>query len=216
MHDARESIAWRVKSAFYTPDEIVDIVSESIADDETENQITLSAAKRAVRSALALEWAAQLERQRSWPIDQPTVSEKLARAFGSLEQNHQILARMNLACCQRCGVDEISGDRDEDVTRGYVFFHEQDTEGVVDGGDLHLAFGSFTKSERKNIDVGSIIVRSLRRAGLSVEWPENAGTRILVRCGEWRRRFEEMEDFEDVQDFDFEGGGSEDDSESEV
>ncbi|KAH7176144.1 hypothetical protein EDB81DRAFT_596947, partial [Dactylonectria macrodidyma] len=181
---------WRVRSGFYTSDEIVTTIAELITDETLG--ITLRRAKRAVRLVVAAEWVAQLERQQAWPPE-PTISDKLAKAFSSLERNRKILARMNLTCCQTCGVEEISGDRDDD-SRGYVFFHEQDTEGVIAGGDLALAFGSFTKSEKKTRDVGDIIARSLRRAGLRVEWKQDTGRRIMVRCAEWRRRFEEDED----------------------
>ncbi|KAL3491055.1 hypothetical protein BJX62DRAFT_205778 [Aspergillus germanicus] len=110
---------------------------------------------------------------------------------------------MNFTCCATCGVEEISEDRDED-TRGYVFFHEQDMEGVaMDGGELSLVFGSFTRSERKNRAVGEVIVRSLRRAGVKVEWDGEARKRIRVVCGEWRKRAGEDEEVEDVGDVDF-------------
>jgi Fe-S oxidoreductase len=110
---------------------------------------------------------------------------------------------MNFTCCATCGAEEISEDRDED-TRGYVFFHEQDLEGVaVGGGELSLVFGSFSKSDKRNRAVGEIIARSLRRAGVKVEWEGEAGKRIRVVCGEWRRRTGEEEEVEDVGDVDF-------------
>ncbi|KAL2837467.1 hypothetical protein BJY01DRAFT_251427 [Aspergillus pseudoustus] len=199
--DARRFITWRVRSGFYTSDEIVDTVAQWIVDEQPET--TLSQAKRAIRPIVGLEWAGQLERQQSWPRDQPTISDKLSKAFASLERNHGILARMNLACCQTCGIAEISGDSDED-TRGYVFFHAQDTETVaLEGGDLSLAFGSFTKSERRNRAIGDVTVKSLRRAGLSVEWDGDAAKRITVHCEQWRRRIGEDEEVQDVGDEDF-------------
>ena len=212
--DARGSIAWHVRSGFYDSDEIVSSITELVME-ETPNA-TEQYATRAVRSIVAAEWAAQQERQHSWP-DEPTVSDKLQRAFNSLERNHKIVARMNFACCQTCGVAEISGESDEDDDKGYVFFHEQDTEGAVESGDLYLAFGSFTQSEKKNLSVGDTIVRSLRRAGLSVVWARNTKSRIMVRCGSWRRKFQEDEDIEDVQDDDFDlDSVSSNASESEV
>ncbi|KAL2802874.1 hypothetical protein BJX63DRAFT_425737 [Aspergillus granulosus] len=132
-----------------------------------------------------------------------TSDETIETAFSSLERNHSILARMNFTCCQTCGIDEISGDQDED-SRGYVFFHKQDTEGVtLNGEDLCLAFGSFKKSEKRNRAVGEVIVRSLKRGGLRVEWEGNMGRRITVHREEWRRRIGEDEEVEDVSDEDF-------------
>ncbi|KAL3448038.1 hypothetical protein BJX65DRAFT_307323 [Aspergillus insuetus] len=209
--DIQRAIAWRVRSGFNTSDEIVETVAGSIlhikmqaqGSAEQDTNISLSQAKRVIRRLLALEWAPQLERQQSWPRDQPTISDKITKAFSSLERNHGILARMNFTCCATCGIEEISEDRDED-TRGYVFFHEQDMEGVVvGGGELSLVFGSFTRSDKKNRAVGEVIVRSLRRAGAKVEWEGEAGKRIRVLCGEWRRRLPEEEEVEDVGDVDF-------------
>lgn len=197
---AEESIAWRIRWGFYTSDEIVAAIAESITH-EPSSGITLQTAKRAIRPVVVTEWQAQLEIQKSWP-GESTVSDKLTRAFSSLERNHNILARMNFTCCQTCGVAEPSGDRD-DHTRGYGFIHEQDTEHVVDGGDLCLTFGSFTKPDRKTRDVGGIIVRSLRRARLRVKWEMDPGKRTKVCCGEWRRGFQEDEEMKDVADDDF-------------
>jgi hypothetical protein len=196
--DVKEAITWRVRSGFYTSDEIVNSTADWAS---REGDLTIQEAKRRVRRAVAIEWTAQLEKQQAWP-DEPTVSDKLGKAFTSLERNHKILARINQMCCNTCGREEVAEDRDED-TRGYVFFHEQETESVVNGGDLHLAFGSFTKSEKKNRIVGDIIVRSLRWAGLSVEWTGDLRRKILVRCREWRRRFDGDEEIEDVNDDDF-------------
>ncbi|KAJ0423522.1 hypothetical protein BJY00DRAFT_310178 [Aspergillus carlsbadensis] len=205
--DIQRSISWRVRSGFYTPDEIVETVAESVFYNQSQGHgkphVTLSEIKRAIRPVLAHEWARQLERQQSWPRDELTISERIAKAFSSLERNHGILARMNFTCCTTCGIDEVSEDRDDD-TCGYVFFHEQDMEGVaMNGGELSLVFGSFTRSERKNCAVGEVIVRSLRRAGVRVEWEGDAGKRIRVLCGEWRRRVPAEEDAEDIGDGDF-------------
>jgi hypothetical protein len=207
--DIQRSIAWRVRSGFYTSDEIVETVAGSIVHNQTQRpgeqdtNISLSQAKRVIRPLLALEWARQLEPQQSWPRDQPTIADKIAKAFSSLERNHGVLARMNFTCCATCGIEEISEDRDED-TRGYVFFHEQDMEAVaMDGGELSLVFGSFSKSDKKNCAVGEVIARSLRRAGLKVEWEREAGKRIRVVCGEWKKRASEDEEVEDVGDVDF-------------
>ncbi|KAK3192872.1 hypothetical protein K4F52_001229 [Lecanicillium sp. MT-2017a] len=207
--DRRNDIRWRVQSGFYTADEIIHHFAEGM---------TLSEAKKKVRSVVADEWAMQLEAQQTWPPG-PTVSDKVATAFDSLERNHKILARMNCACCNSCGIAELGEDRDSD-TRGYVFFHEQTTESVMDDGDLYLAYGSFSKSVRRNREVGETIVRSLRRAGLRVEWSGDEGRKILVRCGEWRRRLDGDDELEDIRDDSFDSdcmsSSEEEDEEAEV
>lgn len=185
--DARRLITWQIKSGFFTADEIIETVEDYLIDSQPDK--TPSQAQDAIRPIVEHEWTSQLERQKSWP-DEPTISEKLSKAFSSLERDHRILARMNFACCQRCGVSELSGESDED-TRGFVFFHAQDTETMAEGGDVLLSFGSFTKSEERTRAVGDVIAKSLRRAGLSVEWEGDTKKRMVVHCDEWRRRIRE-------------------------
>lgn len=120
---------------------------------------------------------------------------------------------MNFTCCRTCGISEAYGEADADDVNGYVFFHEQDTEDVVEGGELRLRYGSFTKSKRKNEHVGDVIVKSLRRAGLRVSWANDGG--IVVECDEWRRRLCEDEDVEDVADDDFDSDCVSDDVDME-
>lgn len=193
----QRSISWRVRSGFYTSDEIIDLVVDQAS---TEQNTLRSKAKRIIRPFLAAEWSAQLERQQAWPPGD-TISDKLTKAFECLERRHKIIARMNFTCCQTCGISEAFGEADEDDVTGYVFFHEQDTEYLVDGGVLSLRFGSFTKSKRKNERVGNIIVKSLRSAGLRASCGNDVG--ILVEFEEWRRRLCEDEEVEDVADDDF-------------
>lgn len=82
---------------------------------------------------------------------------------------------MNVGCCRNCGIAELNGDlRDED-TAGFVFFHEQSTEGMLETitsdeqTELYLYFGSFTRSDAKNRAVGKRAVGSLR-AVCGVVW----------------------------------------------
>jgi hypothetical protein len=210
----RHGIRWRVQSGLYNADEII----HHFVEDLTLTGMTLPEANKKVRSIVAEEWAAQLEAQQTWPLG-PTVSDKVATAFDSLERNHKILARMNCGCCNTCGIAELREDNDDD-TRGYVFFHEQATESVLDCGYLYLTFGSFSKSVRRNREVGGTIVRSLRRAGLRVEWSGDERGKILVRCGEWRRRLDDDDELEDILDDSFDSdcmsSSEEEDEETEV
>lgn len=212
-----EAINWRVGSGFYTPDEIMTAMTDSVTDNDKISHY--KEFKRKIRQATDTRWEAQLAEESTWPL-QPTISHKLETAFRSLERNHKILARMNHTCCQTCGVGELEDDADDDV-RGYVFFHQQDTESVVSGSGLKLAFGSFTKSDKKNQTIGEVIVRSLRRAGLSVEWDGNPKNRIGVACAQWRRRLPVDEELDDAFDDDFDSdcassSGSSEDSQSDL
>lgn len=204
------SISWRVRSGFYASDKIVESLVDVVSHEQS---ISNNEAKRRIRAVLAAEWSAHLQRQQSWPPG-PTISDRLAKAFEVLERRHGIIAKMNFTCCQGCGISEIGQDVDDDDTYGYVFFHEQDTEAAVDGMGLSLAFGSFTKSKRKSELVADKIIKSLRRAGVKANWEGDVGKRITVECDEWRRRFGEDEDMDDIADDDFDTECVSDDNES--
>ncbi|PGH02033.1 hypothetical protein AJ80_08927 [Polytolypa hystricis UAMH7299] len=195
---------WMIKSGFWRLSEIITSTGHSIRDEAEDETMTFQDATRQARKIVVPLWRSQLAVQESWPADEITVSDKLTRAFDSLERNHKIIARMNHECCQTCALATLGHDRDEDETKGYVFFHEQTTESVVEGGDVYLYHGSFTKSEKKNEEVARTIVRVLRRAGLTVQWEGDVGKAIVMSCEEWRRRLmvEEGDDEEEDDDYD--------------
>ena len=96
--------------------------------------------------------------------------------------------------------------------RGYVFFHQQDSERLAPGGsDLYLAFGGFRAAtdvdpvlvERaragddeakgevvraSEVSYGREIVAALERQGLRVEWGGTGESRIQLLDLDWRRR----------------------------
>ena len=55
---------------------------------------------------------------------------RLNRAFEALRRAH-VVAEQDFACCNTCGHAEIEGGQGD---LGYVFFHQQDTEGLVESG----------------------------------------------------------------------------------
>lgn len=92
---------------------------------------------------------------------------RLQAAFDQLEASG-IIARMNYSCCQRCGRAEIGGEDGAEVARGFVFFHEQDTEHIP-GGDVMLAFGAFNGPKRNDIQLPSSALLPSLDPGLLAE-----------------------------------------------
>lgn len=76
----------------------------------------------------------------------------------------------------------------ERKNRGYVFYHEQDTDRAIDGGGLMLAFGSYEGEEPKTEAIGREICAALTRFGIPHEWNGSSNTRILIQPFEWRKR----------------------------
>jgi hypothetical protein len=165
-------------------------IAEAEAADPAE-RTTVDAA--AISDEIDAAAAAALQDQVTWPSE--TDSDRLDRAFAALEQSH-VIARQDFTCCQSCGHAEIwdeVGDED-DVWRGYVFFHSQDTDRAIDGGGLYLGYGSATGEQAATTAIGDDVVAALRAVGLSVTWDGSLNSRIRVEPFEWRRRLD-PEDF---------------------
>lgn len=73
---------------------------------------------------------------------------------------------------------------------GYCFYHQQDLERVVAGGNLLLAVGPIDpdKEETEGPTIGRIIVDLVKGAGFSVEWPGAFDKRIEITGIGWKRR----------------------------
>jgi hypothetical protein len=127
------------------------------------------------------EFAAHVAAQRTWDVI--TDNDRLTLAFSALDAAG-IVARESFTCCQTCGNSEIGGEAAPGA-RGYVFYHQQDAEGAVEGGLLHLAYGSFCATE--DARVGAEIAQALTRQGLTVQWNGDVAERIRVPI-RWQRR----------------------------
>lgn len=71
---------------------------------------------------------------------------RLATAFEALRRA-KVVAEMDFTCCGTCGAAEIGAEQAEagdfDQWLGYVFFHEQDTESLIESGEVCLNYGLF-------------------------------------------------------------------------
>lgn len=145
----------------------------------------------------------RIEQQAQWTSEQTGTN--LDRAFAELNEAG-ILARQNFTCCGTCGTAEIGGEMDGSRHwRGYVFFHQQDTETLVDSGYAYLNYGLFPPADFDQeaysqlseadkeaaylADLEAVIaddaVPRLEKHGLDVEWDGNIRTRILLRNAQW-------------------------------
>ena len=127
--------------------------------------------------------------QASWTA--PTDCDRLDAAFAALEKSG-IVARQNFSCCGSCGageiVDEMETVQEAGATvRGYVFYHEQDTDGAVERGGLYLNYGSAEEEEMPALRIGHEIVAALQQQGLTVVWDGTWEKRIHVDL-DWQRR----------------------------
>jgi hypothetical protein len=142
-------------------------------------------------------WSERLLTEQGW--SSISDADRLASAFVELEASG-VVARMNFSCCGSCGHGEICGEvAHGQSARGYVFFHRQDADGLVEGTapSLYFDYGAFGDDaqfpDRESyataaIVIGHEIVHALEAAGLRVEWTGDLGRRIRVVDLDWRRR----------------------------
>jgi hypothetical protein len=133
--------------------------------------------------------AGQYAVQKFWNFE--TDCDKLDDAFAELDRNG-IVARQNFTCCQTCGhaeiKDEILNAQEYRRIRGYVFFHQQDSEHAAESDTLHLAYGAVDRDEDESVVIGHEIVTTLRKHKLIVEWNGTIQKRIKIKELHWQRR----------------------------
>jgi hypothetical protein len=182
--ELREQIESDVAAGF---DDAATIVERAV--DTFENEADAAMLEDHAGRFVAEELAAHGERQRGWP--DRTDCDRLDAAFAALEIAG-VVARQHFTCCGTCGLAEIdreiaaveaAGTR----TRGYTFYHWQDTEAAVDGYGLCLYYGSCFEGEAADLAIGHEIVAELERHGLSVQWNGSLDRRIEVPL-DWKRR----------------------------
>lgn len=176
MTEAEEYATTLVRTGFNDRDEVLEAVLESHEDELSEQEAA---------DLVDRLWAARLAEQATWP--ETTEVDRLLSVFETLDANG-IVARADFACCGNCGHTEIGAEAG-DSARGYVFFHQQDTERAAEGGGLHLAYGTFGDGDPA--EVGREVVAALTAANLPTEWDGTAGRRILVSPLNWQVRIEE-------------------------
>jgi len=175
---------YQVKEGFDTREEIIEQAG-LYAEETLERADLLRHVERLTDELMQ----AHRREQAQWAT--PTDCDRLDQAFAELERRG-VVARQNFTCCQTCGLAEI-GDEIEEVEKereveGYVFYHMQDTESVLEHGGFCLAYGAVDGSQDGTAEVGHRAVEELVRAGLKVEWDGSVATRICVTDFDWKRR----------------------------
>lgn len=184
INELRDIIETEVAAGFLDPHEVVECAVELLGDDA--DPVQLRAAATRLTEVMV---AAHTRAQANWPA--VTDCDRLDAAFAELERRG-IVARHNFSCCQSCGASEIWEEVDEAEAedreiRGFTFYHQQDTEGAVQGGGLHLAYQSTSDAEGASEQIGHEIVEVLRKHGLEPEWNGSVSKRIRVPM-DWKRR----------------------------
>lgn len=185
LAEVKSYIERKVAQGFDTPEDIereaIEVFSEEADVAEIEEAVGVYTT-RAISDHRKAE--------RTWPAE--TECDRLDAAFKQLEESG-IVARQNFTCCGTCGSAEI-GDEIQQAqqrrltTRGYTFYHMQDTEAAADGYGLYLAYGNVEQTEADAIRIGHEIISILERYDFKPSWDGTWNSRIFVPI-KWQRRF---------------------------
>lgn len=138
-----------------------------------------------LRGYAAKLWNQAVAEEATW--QGASTNDRIDKAFEFLDQSG-IYSAQDFWCCSSCGHAAAAETMTERKTRGYVFYHEQDTDRGVEGGGLMLAFGSYEGEDPKTEAIGREICDALNRFGIPNEWNGSASSRILIQPFEWRKR----------------------------
>ncbi len=184
-----QTVRTHVRAGYLSFSEIEERADVTAEDFETE--LPTGELEAQIRISLSAEIASLKQEESNWPV--LTDYDRLRVAFDKLE-DQGIVARENFTCCGTCGRSEI-GDETDDLkarfgkVRGYVFFHQQDTESAVAGRGLFFNYGAFdAPNEAAEVAIGQALADALQSAGLSVEWNGQLDTRVATLLN-WQRRW---------------------------
>jgi len=183
--DLHDFIQVQVAAGYASLDEIVDEAVEVFLD-ETLDPAGLRLAARAVADrALAAHFAEQV----TWPA--MTDCDRLDAAFAELA-GVGILARQHFSCCGTCGAHDIREEMEQAeksgfTSRGFTFFHIQDTEHAVAGEGLYLSYGARQPDDKVSVAIGHEVMAALEQQGLAPAWNGKLAHRIALPL-RWQRR----------------------------
>lgn len=192
--EARRSIDHLIARGFINEANIVARVSgqlEYAMDGSGDEEPSYDDIESLVEPMVAERLEQQRRAEQRWK--RLTDCDKLDLAFADLEKQG-IIARQDYWCCARCahsaaGFEIFGNERGRDFWKGYVFYHEQDTDGAP-GGSLLLGFGAYEDGDEAMKEVARTVVETLGRYKLKARWNGKPDTRIDVIDLNWRwRRF---------------------------
>ena len=173
-------------AAGYAP--IEEIVAEAVEVfvDSSVDVVALTGAAKAVAEQTL---TAHLAEQATWPAE--TDCDRLDAAFDELSRGG-IVARQHFSCCGTCGAHEIREEMEQaekagTFSRGFTFFHIQDTEHAIAGDGLYLSYGVADSDQSGAVAIGHEVVETLDRHGLTPAWNGKLAHRIALPLT-WQRR----------------------------
>lgn len=143
------------------------------------------------RAVMREEWVRREELAREHAADDQ--SSAVRRAFLDLHEQEGIAGYEALGFDNSEGHDLAAESARYDGADGYVFFHHQDVERIIDGpGTLHLRFGPTTYTSptaagkyAEDEAIGRRVVDALRSHGLEPAWDGTGASTITLEGLRW-------------------------------
>lgn len=138
------------------------------------------------------------DQQSTWAVDEATPT--LGRAFAELAEIG-VVARESFLCCGTCANAAIGDERDDTRTwRGFVYYHDQDAEGMLEERSTYIGYGVFLDAYLSEVEWEAMseaergalyerlttelmtedVIPHLERHGVAVSWNRKLGTRVLL------------------------------------
>lgn len=180
----REHISRDVRGGFLDEEEIIEGCVDCFADEYDEASL-----RKHVPVLTRELLVAHRKEQANWPAT--TDCDRLDRTLEELEKSG-IVCRQDFSCCGTCGSAEIwaeieQADAAGSKSRGYLFYHAQDTESAVENGSLYFNYGSTEEGPEPSLAIANEIQNALQRNGFPVQWNGKLEQRIGIQL-DWKKR----------------------------
>lgn len=167
-----------VKSAFFSEDEILEILEEQFIDEDIDlSEIDI------------------------------VFNDCDNSNFSSLERAFEEITNENIVSIHNCGYDieEGVGDAFELFIHlknndyhpiGFCFYTFEDVEESIFDSKLKITFGDFEKNENKALEIGKIIADVLKSFNFKVNWDETVDNQIEINPFKWDKSFNDNNEYE--------------------
>jgi hypothetical protein len=175
------------------PDAIVEGLVELVEYDPETEAIVASDRGEVVEAVRQMVDGALHEHAVAESAFPPTTDcDRLTAAFNQLD-SRGIIAREDVGYTQSDLRDEMwalleaarSGARN---ARGWVAFHRQDVERVVDSGQLYISFAAVSDDDDGFRAIGAQVAGGLAEAGLTEAWIGDPNRRVELTGVLWQKR----------------------------
>eukprot|EP01112_Ceratiomyxa_fruticulosa_P011536 TRINITY_DN3131_c0_g1_i2.p1 TRINITY_DN3131_c0_g1~~TRINITY_DN3131_c0_g1_i2.p1 ORF type:complete len:239 (+),score=37.69 TRINITY_DN3131_c0_g1_i2:188-904(+) len=179
----------KLRAGFETDKQILRNACEELLEEKK----SVSKYKKVAKKILEYEIKIFEIEQQTWPSE--TDFDRLEKVYTDLE-SQKILCRHNYGYTGYEGNTRLKGEYEEIVKKGgdppigYVFYHKQDTEFLINPNpaDMLFNYGSFKKSDDKSmLAIGKKLADCLRKHGFVVDWDETLAKRVS-KTMLWRKR----------------------------